>query len=977
MHIAPLGDIVTPKKHDAEGSARAQNSRVLRLKTGAPQQSVQNAKPPMWPRLSTRLSSSKSEPRILFILALAAILAYAPFIAQIHAAEPLAIGLAKVDVTPPVGHRMSGYFYERFSAGTHDPLIARAIVLQQGDQQFAWVFCDLLGVPSHVTAPARDAASQATGIPRQNIFIAATHTHTGPLYFGPLRDYFHKRAVETQGADSHEPDDYAVELKDKLVAVIEQAAEAVSPTELAAGTATQQGLAFNRRYVMRDGSVRTNAGKLNPDIVRPAGPTDPQVGLLQFRRDGQPVAGLTVFALHLDTTGGDRYAADFPFFLARNLRQALGEKYQSIFGIGACGDINHFDVSHDRPQKSHEEAERIGSTLAATVASALKTLPAVEAPSLAAASRTVDVPLQKYTPEEIAAARANLPKVGTRELPMLEQVSAVKIVGVADYDTESLPMDVQAFRLSDSVALVALPGELFAELGLAIKQRSPFATTLVCELANDYPGYIPTRRGFAEGSYEPTNSKIEPGGGEMLVDAAVELLTQLHPHADPGKSAAAADSSEESQITVLQGANLIDGTGAPAQQRVDLILDGPRIMHVGPSGEKPAPVGAKVLDLHGKSIIPGLISAHAHIGQVDGLANGGQNYNRENILRQLRQYEAYGVTTIASLGLNGPLFYELRPQLHAGELPGADLFGGDRGIGVAGGAPPAAALKIADDQLDRPETPEAARAAVQGAKVRGADMVKFWVDDFRGSLPTKMKPEIYAAIIDEAHKQGLRAAAHVYYLDDAKALVKEGLDVLAHGIRDKPVDGELIDAMKSHSTWYIATIGVDESAYVYADQPDWMAGDFFLHALQPALRTQFESAEWRAGILANRALSASRDAVKMSQQNLAALHKAGVKIGFGADSGANPLRIPGFAEHRELQLMVDAGLTPLAAIHAATAGSAELLGLDDRGHLAAGKQADFIVLDADPGENIAAAQQIHAVWHRGQKVSGLVTEFTP
>lgn len=444
------------------------------------------------------------------------------------AAEPLRVGVAAVDVTPPIGHRMSGYFYERFSTGTHNPLHAKAIVLEQGDQRFAWVFCDMVGVPSHVTGPARTKAAEATGIPRENIFIAGTHSHTGPLYFGPLRNFFHENAVAKQGSDPHEAVDYSADLSAKLVSVINEAASAAAPATLAAGAAQQEGLAFNRRYVMKDGSVRTNPGKLNPDIVRPAGPTDPEVGLLQFSREGKPAAGLTVYALHLDTTGGSEYAADYPFYLERDLKAKFGTDYFSLFGIGTCGDVNHIDLSHEREQKSHDESNRIGTALAGTVLAALEQLPPVPEPKLASASVTVDVPLQRYTTEEVAAARANLSKVGTRELPMLEQVAAVKIVGIDDYGTPSLPMDVQAFRLSDSVALVALPGELFAELGLAIKQASPFDLTLVCELSNDYPGYIPTRRGFAEGSYEPTNSKIEPGGGEMLVDAAIKLLKDLH-----------------------------------------------------------------------------------------------------------------------------------------------------------------------------------------------------------------------------------------------------------------------------------------------------------------------------------------------------------------------------------------------------------------------------------------------------------------
>jgi hypothetical protein len=289
---------------------------------------------------------------------------------QSLAAEPLQCGFATTDITPPVGYRMSGYFYERFSTGVASPLEAKCIVLQQGDVRMAWVFCDLVGLPAHVTSVVRDQASSKTGIPRKNIFIAGTHTHTGPLYFGPLRNYFHSQAVEKSGRDEHEAIDFPDTLRDGLVALIADAAAAAQPSELAVGMAELHGLSFNRRYVMRDGSVRTNPGKGNPDIVRPAGPVDPQVGVIQFRGGDKPVAGLTVFALHLDTMGGTDFARDFPLFLSESLRETYGDDYVSIFGLGTCGNINHFDLMNNRGDKGAQEAKRIGDTLASTVKSA-------------------------------------------------------------------------------------------------------------------------------------------------------------------------------------------------------------------------------------------------------------------------------------------------------------------------------------------------------------------------------------------------------------------------------------------------------------------------------------------------------------------------------------------------------------------------------------------------------------------------------
>ncbi|MDR6641456.1 MULTISPECIES: amidohydrolase family protein [Luteibacter] len=431
--------------------------------------------------------------------------------------------------------------------------------------------------------------------------------------------------------------------------------------------------------------------------------------------------------------------------------------------------------------------------------------------------------------------------------------------------------------------------------------------------------------------------------------------------------------------TVIRGARLLDGTGGPAREDVTMVIDGDRITMLGAGLRVKMPKDTTVVDYTGKTIIPGLISDHGHIGSVDGTRSGTPDlYTRDNALRQLKQWRAYGVTTVTSLGVNNPdVFYPLRADLHAGKADGADLFGADRGIGVPNGAPPAKMMQVGPNQLDRPSTPDEARAAVDAAAERGTDIVKIWVDDFNGSLPVKMKPEIWHAVIDEAHARHLRVAAHVYYLDDARQLVDAGVDILAHGVRDRPVDSAFVQAMKQHGTWYIATLDLNEAAYIYARHPAWMDQPFFTHAVQPALARQFADTAWRDRVQNDGSTRTNEEALQTNLKNLKTLYDAGVRIGFGTDAGAMPLRIPGFAEHRELALMVDAGLTPMQAIQIATQRAAELLGLDDRGVLARGKRADFIVLDADPSGDIEATTKISAVWQRGRQVSGKVDAFTP
>jgi neutral ceramidase len=439
-------------------------------------------------------------------------------------------GVAVADITPPLNYRMCGYFHERLSTAAHDPLMARAIVLREGRRQAAIVLCDLIGFPRELTVHVRRVAQEKTGIPADNILLAATHTHTGPLYAGAMRKHLHDLAVASGGSDPAEKVDYPALLIEKLVRVIVDAQAAVEPVMLSAGVGCEKKLSFNRRFHMKGGGpVRFNPGKMNPNILRPAGPIDPDVGVLLFLRaaDGQPVALLTVFALHLDTVGGLEYSADYPYYLEQSLRGELGDRFVSLFGNGTCGDINHFDVSHPRPQHGHEEAERIGRRLAATVKSTLEDSDAIQETSLDVRMEVVDVPLKRFGEEEVAWAKEAMKKVHTPELPFLDRVKAYNIAAVQLLGGDTLPMAVQVFRLADDVAVVALPGEVFVDLGLSIKRKSPFATTMVIELAHDAPGYVPTRKAFAEGSYETVNSRIQPGGGEMLVDAALRLLDDL------------------------------------------------------------------------------------------------------------------------------------------------------------------------------------------------------------------------------------------------------------------------------------------------------------------------------------------------------------------------------------------------------------------------------------------------------------------
>ncbi len=437
---------------------------------------------------------------------------------------------------------------------------------------------------------------------------------------------------------------------------------------------------------------------------------------------------------------------------------------------------------------------------------------------------------------------------------------------------------------------------------------------------------------------------------------------------------AAALSVARAETVVLTGARLIDGTGHDPIEKAFLVVADGRIAAAGAMGaDYQPPSGARVIDARGRTIIPGLISAHSHLGLVKGAsAANPENYTRENVAHQLDVYEGLGVTAVISLGTNRDVLYAWRDEQRAGTLGGANIFTADRGIGVPGGVPP---FPLPGDQVYRPKNAEEARAAVRETAARHPDLVKLWLDDMFGKFP-KMEPEVYRAAVDEAHaavdeahRHGLRVAAHLFYLQDAKALAGAGVDVFAHSVRDLPIDAELIAAMKAHGIAYIPTLALDESQFVYAEQPAWMHEPGFEVSAGPQLLKTWLGPEYRQKIIADPMTPKNKAAFAMGLRNVKTLADAGVTIAMGTDSGAMPTRLAGWAEHRELQLLVQAGLTPMQALVCATAGSARVLGQDaDRGTLEPGKRADFLVLEGNPLDGIEATLRLDTVWHGGRPV---------
>lgn len=427
-------------------------------------------------------------------------------------------GMSELDITPVIGSSLPGYFEDRRSTGILDELYVKALVVESEGAFAVIVVLDAITAPKLVVDAVREHVRVRHGIPESRVMVTATHIHTGPPV---MTTTFY-----------HSDDTYLDWVAKKAADAVTMAYRNRVPAKIGSGSGNESGLSFNRRYRMKDGSVRTNPPFQDPGIDAPVGPIDPQLLIVRIDdMDGHPIGIVSNFSCHTDVTGGTEYSGDYPGVLSRMLKNAYGEQLVSLFLLGPCGDINQTDFIHgleEEFKRPNQHYVKMGRVLAGEAIRTRENIRPMEWCKLDVQSERVNVGYRFPDDKAIEAARRTLE---TSEEGAVEYNFALELLRAAELKSETIDLELQCIRLGELVVL-GWPAEPFVEFGLSLKTKSPFDNTAISVLSNGAPiAYICTKEAYEQGGYEPqitSNSNLSEKTGDIILERSLELLNRMH-----------------------------------------------------------------------------------------------------------------------------------------------------------------------------------------------------------------------------------------------------------------------------------------------------------------------------------------------------------------------------------------------------------------------------------------------------------------
>src|SRR5256885_8372388 len=445
----------------------------------------------------------------------------------------------------------------------------------------------------------------------------------------------------------------------------------------------------------------------------------------------------------------------------------------------------------------------------------------------------------------------------------------------------------------------------------------------------------------------------------------ISLVTVLFALATTSSAGPVEGQTRSSSAVVLyEAARFIPGDGRQPITNGAMLVENGTITKIGPKGSVDVPRDAVRVDLGGKTVMPALINTHGHPGFQRGLTYSAANFTRDTIMEDMNRALYFGVAVVQSQGIEkGEVMYQIRADQEAGKLGGARLRIAGRGIGAPNAGPGGATYAGIAYEVT---TEDQIRRAVQELASKKVNLVKIGVDDRNGRAP-RLPPNLFRAAIDEGHRHGLQVNAHVFYHTDAVDLVNAGIDGFAHLVRDKEMDDELVASIVRRNVYVMPNLAPEWNTY--KELPHWLKdGDPLMTLLRESVSAPvIERLRKAYGNRDVTAVDRTRAQYAILQSSLAKLAKADAKIILGCDTGLEN-HLFGMSEQHELESMVKAGMTPMQVIVAATSRAAEYLKLGKMGVLAAGKEASFLVLDANPLDNITNTQRISSVYIKGVQV---------